>query len=1216
MSDDCGCCAGVEIATPATICNPPGLSAILYRAGTYATFYETMLARLSSLALDVPSAGGTGTDTLYPLKGLSARDTSDPSIALLDAWAVVGDVLTFYQERIANEGYLPTAIERRSILELARLVGYRMRPGVAASVPLAFTASLGFDGDIPAGTRAQSIPGAGELPQFFETSDVLTARDTWNAMKPRLTRPQLISPPTLQGAIPAVTDANVIDTVYFDGIATNLKAGDALMILSGGKPLLRRIASVDAQAAQQRTEATLEPHTSAADLAQGVAMELAVTIAKAATLFPQSTVASDIGGIVSTFVTKVLAAVSSDAGKTGNFGADAAGAAPISAVTRPLALLANAQIRERKALVDARGFTRLSAWIGHVQGTLSRAAALAPEALSRAYNDLKAPLPQSNFTYASAQTYSALGNLVALSKPLALAPSLQPRNAYALKRSVQEAFAPQSDIHARIVQAFSKSVVAKKLYGAWDDVAEFGDTTQVFAVRAKAGLFANRDPGPLKASTGTPSHTPPTIALTWKPYADPTTGDAPSKVLLDAPYDQIALGSIVAIDRPRVDVNSDPTDERAVTYHLVTGKQTSNMNAGDGFLANITFLTLEPQWLADLPNSQGEQLEWVLASNAVLADTAVYAQTEALDLAEEPLDTDVSGDTISLDGVYDGLEPGRWAIVSGNRTDVINVADVAASELVMIGSVLQGAEAPLSIDFTSSTIPFSQFSYVTPANDKGERLAVGVVTDVDALQALLASFDPPAVPGQQFSDQVQLAPGYYANALVPTAAEVGGDFSDFNGLLVNHNTGTPYPGGQLALDAQQGDTIYFAWRISSQKTHTILKLASSLAYTYDTASVSVLGNVVKATHGQTTGEILGDGDAGKPFLTFALRQSPLTYISAPTAEGATSTLTVTVNEITWHEENDLTLEGPRDRTFITSTDDDDQVSVIFGDGVHGARVPTGTANVKATYRYGIGAAGNVAAGQISQLSTYPLGAQGVINPLAASGGADRDSADMGRSNAPLAVMALDRLVSVKDYGDFARTYAGIGKASAARMSDGRKTVVHVTIAGAGDIPIDVNSDLYNNLLQSLHDYGDPYQPVLIGMRSARLLVISMNVAILADYQWDDVAPQIRTALLAWFSFDARGLGQSAFLSEAVRVVQDIEGVSYCDPQIFDSVGEDATAQVLAGLASTLRVHAAIASAPARTDPTATDPSARTVPAELVFLTPDIPDTLILTQIGA
>src|SRR4051794_214212 len=120
----CGCCAGIDIATPEAKTNPPGQTAIRYRVGTYASFYETMLARLSNLPIDVPSPYREGTDRYYPLKNLTTRAPNDPSIALLDAFAIVADVLTFYQERIANEGYLPTAIERRSIQELGRLIGY------------------------------------------------------------------------------------------------------------------------------------------------------------------------------------------------------------------------------------------------------------------------------------------------------------------------------------------------------------------------------------------------------------------------------------------------------------------------------------------------------------------------------------------------------------------------------------------------------------------------------------------------------------------------------------------------------------------------------------------------------------------------------------------------------------------------------------------------------------------------------------------------------------------------------------------------------------------------------------------------------------------------------------------------------------------------------------------------------------------------------------
>jgi len=101
--------------------NRPGLDHLRYRVGVYGAFLETMLARLSSR--DYPA-----------FQALTTRDPGDPAIALLDSWAVVADVLTFYTERFVNEGYLRTATERRSVLELARLIGYALRPGVSATV--------------------------------------------------------------------------------------------------------------------------------------------------------------------------------------------------------------------------------------------------------------------------------------------------------------------------------------------------------------------------------------------------------------------------------------------------------------------------------------------------------------------------------------------------------------------------------------------------------------------------------------------------------------------------------------------------------------------------------------------------------------------------------------------------------------------------------------------------------------------------------------------------------------------------------------------------------------------------------------------------------------------------------------------------------------------------------------------------------------------------
>ncbi len=110
-TETCGCCEGIQAVTPQSTVNRPGLGALSYRVGTHGAFLETMKARLSTMTVDVPSADGQTTETYTPLRALTTRDTGDFSIALLDGWATVADVLTFYQERIANEGFLRTATE-------------------------------------------------------------------------------------------------------------------------------------------------------------------------------------------------------------------------------------------------------------------------------------------------------------------------------------------------------------------------------------------------------------------------------------------------------------------------------------------------------------------------------------------------------------------------------------------------------------------------------------------------------------------------------------------------------------------------------------------------------------------------------------------------------------------------------------------------------------------------------------------------------------------------------------------------------------------------------------------------------------------------------------------------------------------------------------------------------------------------------------------------
>lgn len=803
---------------------------------------------------------------------------------------------------------------------------------------------------------------------------------------------------------------------------------------------------------------------------------------------------------------------------------------------------------------------------------------------------------------------SPLANLTAALADLALPRSVQPPNPLRLAREVGTSFAPRSDIAPLLVAALRPT--AAGLYAAWRRVEMPPARLRLFALRLKAALFASSYAGKVVVMVGEePVYTPPTLATVYTPG---TPEDAASwldvdLLPLDGLYDQIKPGSFVAIEWP------DPADDfrPQTSFHKVIAAAPRSLNTRTGFAAKVTVLRIAPSWFTRFGD--------LSRTEVTLRETVVYAQAEELSPVDEPLDVDIAGATVELDGVFDGIEPGRWIIVSGDRTDVTNVAGVAACEAAMIAAVSQGSSAPLSVPFPVSEAPFTTIFYTTDASATGDRLVVGRLRPklVQQGQGVLAGWDLPHFAGQQYEEQILLGPdpagqATYAVAYVPSARERSGIYDGFAGLLVDPASGRPYTRSRIpAEDLAAG---IFAWRIATPRLNTSLTLANALAYRYDRNTATIYGNVADATQGQSTGEILGDGDATQSFASFALHQTPLTYLPAPTPSGVASTLQVRVNELAWHEAQGHFVLDAGQRGFVAREDDAGRTRVTFGDGAHGARLPTGTANIKATYRYGMGSSGNVAAGQISQLATQPLGLKAVLNPLPATGGADADRPDQVRANTPVATLALDRLVSVRDYGDFARNFAGVGKVSARALSDGVRDFVHVTIAGVDDIPVDAEGALARNLRAAFAVNGDPFQSVELAARRLRLIVVAATVGILDDHLWEDVAPAVRLALLAGFGFTARALGQPAYASEAVAAMQAVTGVSYVDLTVFDSVGEDSSAGALASLARTLTARPFVGAELARVDAGAEPGSAgRILPAELAILTPDIPDTILLRQ---
>lgn len=373
--------------------------------------------------------------------------------------------------------------------------------------------------------------------------------------------------------------------------------------------------------------------------------------------------------------------------------------------------------------------------------------------------------------------------------------------------------------------------------------------------------------------------------------------------------------------------------------------------------------------------------------------------------------------------------------------------------------------------------------------------------------------------------------------------------------------------GLVASTGKAGSEVVEIKSVATTGNTTLLTFTTPLAASYLRDSVTINANVARATHGETkANELLGSGDGSRPFQRFTLKQKPLTFVSAPVPGGAESTLEVRVKGVLWHETPSFYGAQPSDRSFVTRRADDGSTTLLFGDGVTGARLPTGVNNLAATYRVGLGLAGNVDAGTITTLLSRPLGLKSVTNPIPAIGAGDPEKLEDARTNAPLTVLTLDRIVSVQDFEDFSRAFAGIGKTQATLLWNGERQLVHLTVAAADGSAVDPASDFFQNLLAGIDAARHVDQPVRVSPHTPLTFKLTARVAVDPDYVRADVFAAVKTALVDAFSFNARSFGQGVASSEILAVMQKVEGVVAVDLDLLNGKNPITHANVLARIA--------------------------------------------------
>lgn len=461
--------------------------------------------------------------------------------------------------------------------------------------------------------------------------------------------------------------------------------------------------------------------------------------------------------------------------------------------------------------------------------------------------------------------------------------------------------------------------------------------------------------------------------------------------------------------------------------------------------------------------------------------------------------------TVDLDGTHPDVVQGSWVVVSQETGtfyrelyEVTGRSELSRSEFGVSGTV------------TRLTLHGESHIFGTPR----EVTVLAVADPVDLAEA------PDDVPVTQAS------------------------------IAVANDAASMTPGRTLVLAGRspegtaQAEVVTLLSAAATADGRTSVTLTAPPARPYDRATLVLFGNVAKATHGETVQQVLGDGDGRLSFQSFRLAHAPLTYVQSDTPTGSTSTLTVSVDEVAWHEVPTHFGAGPADRSFVTRAEPDGSLAVVTGDGVQGKRLPTGSHNVRASYRKGLGQRGNVSADALSQLLDRPLGVKAVTNPVAATGGADQESEDHARVSIPLPVRTIGRAVSLQDYADFAMAFTGIGLADASVVTLPVGRTIVVTVADTQGAP--ASASTIAHLTRSLRGHGDPHvRFVVLGHRPVEFH-LAMKVRVAPDRETATVFAAVEAALRTAYAPTARRFGEPVHRSAVVAVVASVPGVVAVD----------------------------------------------------------------------
>jgi hypothetical protein len=1097
------------------ITNPPGQASIAYRSGTYDTFFQAMIARLPLQEVPDPRQPGVA---LRPLMQLTTRDRSDLAIALVDAWAVVCDVISFYQERNANEAYLGTARERLSVVELARAIGYEFNPGVAASAALVFTIEeTPHVVTIPAGTQVQSSPEQGQPPQVFETVETIEARAEWNVLRPQLTAQQIIGLGTTALDLAGTnTQLQPGQPILFPATSLSQPATDAART----PPEFRLIQTVEPSPARERTRITWQPPLR---YPHG-ALPAIHTFRERSHLFGYDApdwstlpdaIKAEFGNNLPAAVTSI--AVTPDgknvvsAQQDGSIFVWQVGTPFIRVLqfpTQTAAVLAVAIAPDGTQVLSggADHFVRLWDMSGNILDTFG------------GHTDAVTGVAFSP-NYASDKQFIS-GSLDGTVK-LWNAQQPEPVRTYEGNQGAVNGVAFAPDATALLAACANRVVILWAISGAMSGTYS-GHNGAVTCVAFSPDYATDK-----RFLSGCVD----TMVRLWNSDQQ----SQPIRVYQGHTAEVTSLA--FAPDNASVFI-SGSDDHTVIVWQEQTATPHYIMRQHLMGVTSVAFLPLVN--VPEGPNTP--DVHWAISASD---DTTLVSWSwdttawRAMQIVFQPQDRNqwphfvMRSTQIDLATTDSTITPGDMvALWTGDGTTFAVFSTVRA-------------ETASRSDFFLT----AEITRITPdpdvnPKDFGLRDTI-VATHAEALPLATSLITTPLPPCPDEPSLRNLALTEQSNAIQLDRAPAGlrkGQQISLTGLLYDCEARRPTT--QTAAEILLLEEI----ALDAADAPTVLIFQSDLQHTYVRSSVILNANAAVATQGETVAdEVLGSGDGTVPNQAFTLQRKPLTYVPQASARGNRSTLNVRVNDVSWQEVEGFVGLGPHSQSYIVRENASGQASVLFGDGQQGSRLPPGEENIRATYRVGMGMAGEVGANTLTQPTNQPPAVTAVTNPAPASGAAPMDTRASARVKAPLTVTTLGRIVSLQDYDNFARTFAGIGRVRTSLLWGNHTRVIHLTILGADGKPIADSSPIYTSLTRAIAELRAPGPQVVIQSGSVlRPFAIAATVMVQPRYRAGPVRDAIATRLKAKFSTEARAFGQGVAASEVMNVIQAVPGVRAVD----------------------------------------------------------------------